>query len=33
MTLRTAICELFDIEVPMFPTGMGGVAYAEVSKA
>ena len=33
MTLRTPICDLFDIEVPVFLAGMGGVAYAEVCAA
>ena len=33
MNLRTPICELFDIEVPVFLAGMGGVAYAEVCAA
>ena len=32
-TLHTPICELFDIEVPVFLAGMGGVAYAEVCAA
>ena len=31
--LRTPICELFDIEVPVFLAGMGGVAYADVCAA
>ncbi len=33
MTLRTPICDLFDIKVPIFLAGMGGVAYAEVCAA
>ena len=33
MTIRTPICELFDIEYPVFLAGMGGVAYAEVCAA
>jgi enoyl-[acyl-carrier protein] reductase II len=33
MSLRTPICDLFDIEVPIFLAGMGGVAYAEVCAA
>lgn len=33
MPLRTPICDLFDIEVPVFLAGMGGVAYAEVCAA
>ena len=33
MNLRTPICELFGIEVPIFLAGMGGVAYAEVCAA
>jgi len=33
MTLRTPICDLFDLEVPVFLAGMGGVAYAEVCAA
>ncbi len=33
MTLRTPICEMFGIEVPVFLAGMGGVAYAEVCTA
>jgi enoyl-[acyl-carrier protein] reductase II len=32
-SLRTPICDLFDIEVPVFLAGMGGVAYAEVCAA
>ena len=31
--LRTPLCELFDIEVPVFLAGMGGVAWAEVCAA
>jgi enoyl-[acyl-carrier protein] reductase II len=31
--LRTPICDLFDIELPVFLAGMGGVAYAEVCAA
>jgi enoyl-[acyl-carrier protein] reductase II len=33
MTLRTPICDLFQIEKPVFLAGMGGVAYAEVCAA
>jgi enoyl-[acyl-carrier protein] reductase II len=33
MNLRTPICDLFEIEVPIFLAGMGGVAYAEVCAA
>jgi len=33
MTLRTPICDLLDIEVPVFLAGMGGVAYADVCAA
>ena len=33
MSLRTPICDLFDIEHPVFLAGMGGVAYAEVCAA
>src|SRR5262245_10962219 len=33
MELRTPICDLFGIEVPVFLAGMGGVAYAEVCAA
>jgi enoyl-[acyl-carrier protein] reductase II len=33
MTFKTPICDLFDIEVPIFLAGMGGVAYAEVCAA
>ena len=33
MNLRTPICDLFDIEVPVFLAGMGGVAHAEVCAA
>jgi enoyl-[acyl-carrier protein] reductase II len=32
-SLRTPICDLFDIEVPIFLAGMGGVAFAEVCAA
>ena len=31
--LRTPICDLLDIEVPVFLAGMGGVAWAEVCAA
>jgi enoyl-[acyl-carrier protein] reductase II len=31
--LRTPICDLFEIDVPIFLAGMGGVAYAEVCAA
>jgi enoyl-[acyl-carrier protein] reductase II len=33
MNLRTPICDLFGIEVPIFLAGMGGVAYAQVCAA
>ena len=33
MDLRTPLCELLGIEVPIFLAGMGGVAYAEVCAA
>ena len=33
MNLRTPICDLFNIELPIFLAGMGGVAYAEVCAA
>jgi enoyl-[acyl-carrier protein] reductase II len=33
MNLRTPICDQFDIDVPIFLAGMGGVAYAEVCAA
>jgi enoyl-[acyl-carrier protein] reductase II len=33
MKLRTPICDLFGIDVPVFLAGMGGVAYAEVCAA
>ncbi|MGE4608835.1 MAG: nitronate monooxygenase, partial [Myxococcota bacterium] len=33
MNLRTPICDLVDIEVPIFLAGMGGVAYSEVCAA
>ncbi len=33
MALRTPICDLFQIDVPIFLAGMGGVAYAEVCAA
>ena len=33
MSLRTPICDLFDIDVPVFLAGMGGVAYAEICAA
>lgn len=33
MNLRTPLCDLLDIEVPVFLAGMGGVAYAEVCAA
>ena len=33
MQFKTPICDLFDIEVPIFLAGMGGVAYAEVCAA
>jgi enoyl-[acyl-carrier protein] reductase II len=33
MALCTPICEMLDIEVPVFLAGMGGVAYADVCAA
>lgn len=33
MTLKTPLCELFKIDVPIFLAGMGGVAYADVCAA
>jgi len=33
MDLRTPLCDLFGIEVPIFLAGMGGVAYADVCAA
>jgi len=33
MSLRTPICDMFDIEVPIFLAGMGQVAFAEVCAA
>lgn len=33
MNLRTPICDLFEIEVPIFLAGMGGVSLAEVCAA
>lgn len=33
MSLTTPICNLFEIEVPIFLAGMGGVSYAEVCAA
>ena len=33
MDLRTPLCDLFGIDVPIFLAGMGGVAYAEVCAA
>jgi enoyl-[acyl-carrier protein] reductase II len=33
MALRTPICDLLGIEVPVFLAGMGGVAYAEICAA
>src|SRR4029450_3694595 len=33
MALRTPICELFEIEHPVFLAGMGEVAFAEVVAA
>jgi enoyl-[acyl-carrier protein] reductase II len=33
MSFHTPICDLFDIEVPIFLAGMGQVAYAEVCAA
>ena len=33
MSIRTPLCDLLDIEHPIFLAGMGGVAYAEVCAA
>lgn len=33
MTLKTPICDLFKIDVPIFLAGMGGVSYADVCAA
>ena len=33
MPIKTPVCELFGIEVPIFLAGMGGVAYADVCAA
>jgi enoyl-[acyl-carrier protein] reductase II len=33
VSLRTPVCDLFEIEHPIFLAGMGGVAYAEVCAA
>jgi enoyl-[acyl-carrier protein] reductase II len=33
MTIKTPICDLFQIDVPIFLAGMGGVAYADVCAA
>lgn len=33
MTLKTPLCDLFKIDVPIFLAGMGGVAYADVCAA
>ncbi len=33
MTIKTPICDLFKIDVPIFLAGMGGVAYADVCAA
>ena len=33
MNLRTPICDMFGIEVPIFLAGMGQVAYGEVCAA
>ena len=33
MSVRTPICDLFEIEHPVFLAGMGRVAYAEVCAA
>jgi enoyl-[acyl-carrier protein] reductase II len=33
MTFKTPICDLFQIDVPIFLAGMGGVAYADVCAA
>lgn len=33
MSLRTPICDMFDIDVPIFLAGMGQVAFAEVCAA
>ncbi len=33
MSIKTAVCDLFGIEKPIFLAGMGGVAYADVCAA
>ena len=33
MNMRTPICDVFNIELPIFLAGMGGVSYAEVCAA
>ncbi len=33
MNLRTPICDMFEIEYPVFLAGMGGVSLAEVCAA
>src|SRR4029079_12858314 len=33
MSIRAPICDMFDIEVPIFLAGMGQVAYAQVCAA
>jgi enoyl-[acyl-carrier protein] reductase II len=33
MSIKPPICDLFDIDVPIFLAGMGGVAYADVCAA
>ncbi|MGB0620318.1 MAG: NAD(P)H-dependent flavin oxidoreductase [Myxococcota bacterium] len=33
MPIKTPLCDLLDIEVPLFLAGMGGVAYADVCAA
>src|SRR5215469_11131385 len=33
MSLRTPVCDLFGIDVPIFLAGMGGVSYAELCAA
>ncbi|HAM46691.1 MAG TPA: nitronate monooxygenase, partial [Alphaproteobacteria bacterium] len=33
MSIKTAVCDLFGIEKPIFLAGMGGVAYSEICAA
>ena len=33
MAIKTPLCDLFKIDVPIFLAGMGGVAYADVCAA